>query len=66
MHVFGTGIQSVSCLKAPNHTVYHLHYGDTPGRPEHGVVINCAVAVSDAIRKAEETGKRVEVERSLP
>ena len=43
-HVFGTGIRSVSCLKAPNHTVYHLHYGDTPGRPEHGVVINCGVA----------------------
>jgi hypothetical protein len=34
----------VSCLKAPNHTVYHLHYDDAPGRPEHGVVINCGVA----------------------
>lgn len=121
-HVFGTGIRSVSCLKAPNHTVYHLHYGDAPGRPEHGVVVNCgvadfrftemfthvfgpegaiqglvlndfnacegsaiileyvrdmvrtgrphplgddmvaAVAVSDAIRKAEKTGKSVDVE----
>lgn len=43
-HVFGTGIRTVSSLVTPRHTAHHLDYGDQPGRPEHGVVINCGVA----------------------
>jgi hypothetical protein len=43
-HMFGTGVQAVSCLKSKNHTAYHLSYGDMPNRPEHGVIINCGIA----------------------
>lgn len=43
-HVFGTGIQSVTCLQTPRHTAFHLDYGDRSDRPKHGVMINCGVA----------------------
>jgi len=43
-HVFGTGVRTVSCLKARNHTALHLDYGKRADRPEHGVVINCGTA----------------------
>ncbi len=43
-HVFGTGIQTVTCLETPRHTAFHLDYGDRPDRPTHGVMINCGVA----------------------
>ncbi|MCI0335420.1 MAG: Gfo/Idh/MocA family oxidoreductase [Planctomycetes bacterium] len=43
-NVFGTGIQTVSCLKTPRHTAFHLDYGQRPDRPTHGVVISCGVA----------------------
>ena len=42
--IFGTGVQAVSCLKAKNHTAFHLSYGDLPDRPVHGVMINCGVS----------------------
>ncbi len=43
-HVFGTGIETVRCVKAPRHTAIHLDYGERKDRPAHGVVINCGVA----------------------
>ena len=43
-HVFGTGIQRVSCLHTPRHDVVHLDYGQRPDRPEHGVAIHVGVA----------------------
>jgi Oxidoreductase family, NAD-binding Rossmann fold len=43
-HVFGTGIQTVGCLSAADHTVVHLGYGGRADRPGHGVVINAGVA----------------------
>jgi predicted dehydrogenase len=43
-HVFGTGVRTVSCMKARNHTALHLDYGTRSDRPEHGVVINCGTA----------------------
>lgn len=43
-HLFGTGVRSVRCLRAPDHKALHLDYGQRPDRPQHGVVINCGVA----------------------
>jgi len=43
-HVFGTGIQAVSCVRSPRHTAFHLDYGERSDRPSHGVMIHCGVA----------------------
>jgi len=43
-HVFGVGVQTVSCLRTPRHNVVHLDYGERTDRPEHGVDINVGVA----------------------
>lgn len=43
-NVFGTGIQSVSCVRTERHTGFHLDYGERPDRPANGVMINSGVA----------------------
>lgn len=43
-HVFGTGVQAVRAVTAPQHTALHLDFGAREDRPEHGVVIHCGVA----------------------
>lgn len=40
-HVFGTGVQSVSCMGELDLAVIRLKYGDRKDRPKAGVTINC-------------------------
>jgi len=40
-HVFGAGVQAVDCTGPSELAYLHLDYGDTPERPEAGVMVNC-------------------------
>lgn len=40
-HVFGDGVESVSCMGTELLAYVHLDYGNRPDRPEAGVVLNC-------------------------
>jgi len=39
--LFGTGVQAVECMGRNELGFVHLSYGDMPGRPKAGVVLNC-------------------------
>jgi hypothetical protein len=40
--IFGTGIEVVRCLHAPErHVVFHLDYGSAKNRPAEGITIHC-------------------------
>lgn len=40
-NIFGNGVKSVSCMGPDPLAYIHLDYGDTPDRPEAGVMLNC-------------------------
>ena len=40
--LFGDGIESVECMGQTELAYVHLDYGSKPGRPQSGVVLNCA------------------------
>ena len=41
--IYGPDVESVRALTSPNHTSFHLDWGDQPNRPKQGLMINCDV-----------------------